>query len=68
MSASSNRSKGDRDVADWLPPAMDFRCSYVADWLAIKVRWSLAVDPAEEAALASIAGVCTETMPVEPAP
>jgi len=68
VSASSNRSKGDRDVADWLPPAIDVRCVYVADWLAIKVRWSLAVDANEAAALASIAGLCPDTMSVVLAP
>ena len=44
-----NQSKGDRDAAEWLP---DFGvCHYVRSWVAVKLRWSLAVDPAEKAAL-----------------
>ena len=35
-----------REPQDWLPrPA--YRCTYVADWVAVKWRWRLAVDPAE---------------------
>jgi len=29
VSASANRSKGDRDPANWLPPNQDFHCEYV---------------------------------------
>jgi hypothetical protein len=46
VSASSNRSKGSRDPAGWLP-AREV-CRYVGDWIAVKARWSLSVD-AEEA-------------------
>ncbi len=46
VSASSNRAKGDRDPAGWLPE-VDV-CEYVGDWVAVKARWSLSVD-AEEA-------------------
>lgn len=43
VSASSNRSKGDQDPADWLPPAAGELCSYLGDWLAVRMRWSLSV-------------------------
>ena len=46
VSASSNRSKSDRDPAEWMPAADG--CWYVAAWIAVKHRWSLAVDPIEE--------------------
>lgn len=46
VSASSNRSKGDRDPSNWLPPAED-PCRYVADWVAIKARWGLSMDQSE---------------------
>lgn len=37
VTASLNRSKGDKDVAEWLPPIND--CRYVKDWVAAKIRW-----------------------------
>jgi ABC-type transport system substrate-binding protein len=52
VSAASNRSKGDKDPAEWLPPSVGYRCQYVAIWVAIKARWDLAVDPAEKSAIA----------------
>lgn len=51
VSASSNRSKGDRDPAEWLPPRRAYVCDYVTTWIAVKHRWSLAIDRAERAAL-----------------
>jgi hypothetical protein len=58
VSAASNRSKGDRDPADWLPPLETFRCRYVAEWLAVKARWRLAMDPAERAAVRDVLRGC----------
>ncbi len=46
VSAASNRSKADQDPTMWLPPAQGYRCEYVTDWIADKIRWSLAIDPA----------------------
>jgi hypothetical protein len=55
VSASSNRSKGDRDPADWLPPvaATDpvAGCQYLEDWLSVKYRWDLTIDPQERSAI-----------------
>lgn len=53
VSASSNRSKSDRDPADWLPPRAEAKCPYLADWVAVKARWGLAVDSAERSTIAS---------------
>ena len=47
VSASSNRSKGSKDPAEWMPPLESFRCSYVAAWLAVKRAWKLSMDEAE---------------------
>jgi hypothetical protein len=58
VSAASNRSKSDQDPATWEPPAAGYRCTYATDWVAIKTRWRLAIDPAEQAALADILGSC----------
>jgi hypothetical protein len=32
VSASSNRSKSDRDPAEWLPPVKGFHCAYATQW------------------------------------
>jgi hypothetical protein len=46
VTASAARAKAGREPQDWLPrPA--YRCTYVADWVAVKWRWRLAIDPAE---------------------
>lgn len=51
VSASSNRSKGDKDPARWMPPSKAFWCTYLFDWIDVKYRWSLSVDPAEKQAI-----------------
>jgi hypothetical protein len=51
VTASTNRSKGDREPHDWLPPKTSFRCTYVAQWVAVKWRWRLRVDAVERAFL-----------------
>jgi hypothetical protein len=61
VTASSNRSKGDRDPAEWMPPLVSDRCTYTVDWVAVKVRWHLTVDPAEEKTLAEFASACRQT-------
>lgn len=58
VTARSNRSKADQDPADWMPPLLDARCTYTADWVATKLRWQLAVDDRERAALSEIAAGC----------
>jgi len=58
VSAASNRSKGDKDPAQWLPPLASFHCTYATEWVAVKVRWRLSVDSLERAALARILSAC----------
>ncbi|MEW1911259.1 DUF1524 domain-containing protein [Kitasatospora sp. NPDC085895] len=58
VSARSNRSKADKDVTDWLPPAAGYRCTYLADWAAIKTRWGLTVDQAEADTLHRLTADC----------
>ncbi|MFC9654126.1 MULTISPECIES: HNH endonuclease family protein [unclassified Streptomyces] len=58
VTARSNRSKADQDPSTWMPPAEGNRCEYVTQWVAIKTRWKLAIDPSEEAALAENATRC----------
>ena len=54
ISLSVNRSKQDRDPADWFPSSTAARCAYAQRWVAVKYRWGLAVDVKEKAALESI--------------
>jgi hypothetical protein len=61
VSAGSNRAKSDQDPADWLPPEADALCSYLGDWLAVKARWSLSVDPRERTALEGLIRNCPGT-------
>jgi Protein of unknown function (DUF1524) len=53
-----NQAKGDRDPAEWLPPLAGATCRYVAEWVAVKLRWRLTVDSTEKAALADLAAGC----------
>lgn len=57
-----NQSKGDQDPATWLP-TYD-KCRYVAEWLAVKIRWGLTADPAEKSVLDSYASSCSNTITV----
>jgi len=56
-----NQAKGDRDPASWLPPYAPVRCRYVAEWVAVKIRWRLSVDTAERDTLADWADTCPST-------
>jgi hypothetical protein len=56
VSASANRSKSDQDPADWLPVLG--KCRYLRQWVAVKTRWHLTVNPAERRALRSQAADC----------
>lgn len=51
VSASTNRSKGAKDPQDWWPPEPGYRCQYAADWIAVKTRWDLTMDAAEQRSL-----------------
>jgi len=47
VTAGQNRSKSDRDPSNWLPPQTQYRCTYLADWVAIKAQWKLSMDQSE---------------------
>ena len=71
VSAASNRAKGDRDPATWLPPLVSYRCTYVTDWVVVKTRWSLTVDATERSAIGDVLDACPPeevTVVVEPGP
>lgn len=53
-----NQAKGDQDPTTW-QPTYD-RCRYVREWVAVKLRWRLSVDTAEQQALRDVAGGCSD--------
>ncbi|MEU4711906.1 HNH endonuclease family protein [Nocardia salmonicida] len=54
---SANRSKGDQDPANYLPPG-NFRCAYVEHYVKVKVKYALTVDTAEHTALRTAVDDC----------
>ncbi len=64
VSASSNRSKSDRDPSDWLPS--ENRCLYAKSWIGVKFRWRLSVDSREKSKLRQLLSKCKGTMKVPP--
>lgn len=60
VTASSNRSKGDRDPTGWRPQPSEW-CSYAKAWISVKVQWSLRADPAEVQSLERMLRVCPST-------
>jgi hypothetical protein len=67
VTASSNRSKGDQDPAEWLPPRTSYRCTYVSEWIAVKWRWRLSVDSREQASLLVLVDSCGNPRVTPPA-
>lgn len=57
VSASSNRSKSDKDPSQWLPQRSD-QCRYAIAWVGVKLRWGLSADAKEVAALRTLAARC----------
>jgi hypothetical protein len=57
QTSSLNSSKQASGPEQWMPPAN--KCRYVAEWVAVKIRWGLKVDRAEKAALVKYADNCS---------
>ena len=58
VSASANRSKGDRSPDQWLPPAASSHCRYATAWVDVKYHWSLTVTNTEKATLEQLLSRC----------
>ncbi|MFH9419028.1 HNH endonuclease family protein [Streptomyces rochei] len=68
VTARSNRSRADQVPAQWLPPAAEVHCRYIAEWVATKLRWNLTADEMEVAALREAASNCPDqSVTYEPA-
>ena len=51
VSSGPNRAKGDSDPASWMPPYRGAWCTYLVEWVEVKIRWRLAVDATERSAI-----------------
>lgn len=58
VTRESNRNKGDRDPAEWLPILPETHCWYVTSWISIKHRWQLSVDQQEFEAIEKVLTSC----------
>ncbi len=58
VTAATNRSKGDRDPADWQPPNRSAWCEYGAAWIDVKAKWGLTADQPEVTALTNMMAGC----------
>jgi hypothetical protein len=56
VTLSTNRSKGDKDPALWMPAKE--QCVYIENWIAIKTKYSLTVDSQEAIKLNSLISTC----------
>ncbi|MGI5372720.1 hypothetical protein ACQEV2_00300 [Streptomyces sp. CA-251387] len=57
IAAVGNRSKADHN-STWPPQAPGYRCTHATDWVSIRARRQLTVDPAEQTALTDILADC----------
>jgi hypothetical protein len=60
VTATSNRSKGDQDPAEWKPPAKTYWCTYATNYIEVKASYQLTVDQKEHDALTSMLTTCTK--------
>ena len=44
VTATSNRSKSDHNLAEWRSPDPDYWCTYAKTWIEVKVHWDLTAD------------------------
>lgn len=58
VSASLNRQKSDKGPAQWLPPRVAFRCSFVNHYAQVAVRWNLRLPQTDRAVIAKIRASC----------
>jgi len=61
VSASANRSKGDRGPEEWMPPWPQGRCPYLKARIRVQLKWGLTVPEAESrAVLGTLVEECTK--------
>jgi hypothetical protein len=58
VSASENRAKGASGPEDYMPPAKNFRCSYLKIWVAIEAKWNLQMSKREKISINQMLKEC----------
>lgn len=58
VDASSNRQKGDSGPAAWLPANKSYRCTYVAKFTAVTVKYGLSMNQPDKDAVARVLAEC----------
>lgn len=58
VSFKQNRSKGDKDISDWLPANKNYHCDYVKRWIIVKQTWNLTIDKKEQSSIDKILNKC----------
>jgi hypothetical protein len=58
VSASSNRSKGDKDPASWKPTNTSVHCIYAREWIWVKYTYGLSLQATEKTALQQMLAAC----------
>ncbi len=58
VSAISNRTKSAQDPSEWKPLRRSAWPQYARDWIAVKLKWSLAADRREVVALRTMLNTC----------
>lgn len=56
QTAALNSAKQAKGPESWMPPVN--KCTYIGQWIAVKIRWGLRVDSTEKAALVRWADAC----------
>lgn len=48
VSKAAHDAKGADEITKYLPSKTSYRCAYVRNWIAVKYRWGLTIDPTEK--------------------
>jgi hypothetical protein len=65
---SVNQSKSDKDPSNWLPPLQSYTCTYLGNWIAVKVRWSLSMDSSEFGRIKNLLQSMCSSLNIAPIP
>ena len=65
---SVNQSKSDKDPSNWLPPLQSYTCTYLGNWIAVKVRWSLSMDSSEYGRINNLLQSTCSSLDIAPIP
>ena len=65
---SVNQSKSDKDPSNWLPPLQSYTCTYLGNWIAVKVRWGLSMDSSEYGRIKNLLQSTCSSLDIAPIP